>query len=235
MMINFIVLTLFDEMFDSFLNSSILKRAIDSNKLNVELIDIRDFSDNKNKKVDDTPYGGGAGMVISANPIALAIEKAKEMIKTSNYEIIYMSPRGKLLKYNVASEMAKKSIDTTYILICGHYEGIDERVLEYYNINELSIGDYVLTGGELPAMVLIDSVTRLVDGVINTESLKDESHTNNLLEYPQYTKPFVWNGLEVPEVLISGHHKNIEDFRKKKSLEITMKNRPDLLNLENKN
>ncbi len=144
-----------------------------------------------------------------------------------------MSPRGRVLSYDVCKNLADSSCDTTYILLCGHYEGIDERVLEYYNIEEISIGDYVLTGGELPAMVVIDSITRLVDGVITKESLIDESHTGGLLEYPQYTKPAIWRNLKVPDVLLSGNHKNIENYRKAKSLELTMKNRPDLLKSKN--
>lgn len=228
-MIRFIVLSLFNEMFSSFLGSSIIKRTIDSGKLSVKLIDIRDFSEFKNKKVDDTPYGGGSGMVISPEPVAKAIDHAITLVGNMDYEIIYMSPRGKLLNYNICKEYSENYENKVYILICGHYEGIDERVLEEYNVKEISIGDYVLTGGELPAMVFIDTITRLVPGVITEESLMEESHTNKLLEYPQYTKPSVFRGREVPEVLLSGHHKNINEFRAKKSLELTMKNRPDLL------
>lgn len=228
-MIKFIVLSLFNDMFTSFLNTSIMKRSIDAGKLSVELIDIRDFSEFKNRKVDDTPYGGGSGMVISPEPVAKAIDYALSLIKNSEYEIIYMSPRGSLLNYNICKSYSESCNNKVYILICGHYEGIDERVLEEYDIKEISVGDYVLTGGELPAMVFIDSVTRLVPGVITEGSLVDESHTNNLLEYPQYTKPSVFRGREVPEVLLSGHHKNITEYRHKKSLELTLKNRPDLL------
>lgn len=228
-MIKFIVLSLFNDMFTSFLNTSIIKRSIEANKLSVELIDIRDFSEFKNRKVDSTPYGGGSGMVISPEPIAKAIDHAISLVGDLDYEIIYMSPRGKLLNYNICKSYSEKYNDKVYILLCGHYEGIDERVLEEYNIKEISIGDYVLTGGELAAMVFIDSITRLVPGVINNESLINESHTNKLLEYPQYTRPSVFRGKKVPEVLLSGHHKNITEFRLKKSLEVTLKNRPDLL------
>lgn len=228
-MIKFIVLSLFNDMFTSFLNNSIIKRSIDAGKLSVELIDIRDFSEYKNRKVDDTPYGGGSGMVISPVPVAKAIDHAISLIKNLDYEIIYMSPRGSLLNYNICKSYSENCNQKVYILLCGHYEGIDERVLEEYNVKELSIGDYVLTGGELPAMVFIDSVTRLVPGIINEESLSEESHTNKLLEYPQYTKPSVFKGREVPEVLLSGHHKNIVEYRQQKSLELTIKNRPDLL------
>jgi len=228
-MIKFVVLSLFNDMFTSFLNNSIIKRSIETGKLSVELIDIRDFSGFKNKKVDDTPYGGGNGMVISAEPVAKAIDYALTLIKTKEYEIIYMSPRGSLLNYDMCKSYCESCLNKTYILICGHYEGIDERVLEEYNIKEISIGDYVLTGGEMAAMIFIDSVTRLVPGIITEGSLIDESHTNKLLEYPQYTKPSVFRGREVPEVLRSGHHKNITEYRHNKSLELTLKNRPDLL------
>jgi len=227
--IKFIVLSLFNDMFTSFLNTSIIKRSIEADKLSVELIDIRDFSEFKNKKVDDTPYGGGSGMVISPDPVAKAIDYAISLIKNLDYEIIYMSPRGSLLNYNMCKSYCETCCNKTYILICGHYEGIDERVLEEYKIKEISIGDYVLTGGEIAAMVFIDSVTRLVPGIITEGSLIDESHTNKLLEYPQYTKPRVFRGREVPEVLMSGHHKNITEYRHKQSLELTLKIRPDLL------
>jgi len=228
-MIKFVVLSLFNDMFTSFLNTSIIKRSIEADKLSVDLIDIREFSEFKNKKVDDTPYGGGNGMVISAEPIAKAIDYAISLIKNLECEIIYMSPRGNLLNYNMCKEFSESCSNKAYILICGHYEGIDERVLEEYNIKEISIGDYVLTGGEIAAMVFIDSVTRLVPGIITSGSLINESHTNKLLEYPQYTKPSVFRGREVPEVLRSGHDKNITEYRNKKSLELTLKNRPDLL------
>jgi tRNA (guanine37-N1)-methyltransferase len=230
-MINFIVLSLFNEAFTSFLNTSIIKRSIESKKLNIKLVDIRDFSEYKNKKVDDTPYGGGSGMVISPVPISKALDYAISCVN-NDYEIIYMSPRGRLLNYNVCNEYA--NMDKTYILICGHYEGIDERVLQLYNITEISVGDYVLTGGELPAMIFIDSVTRLFDGVITKESLLDESHTNGLLEYPQYTKPSVFRGVQVPEVLLNGNHKKINEFRQQESIKITIKNRPDLFENYNK-
>ena len=233
-MIHFIVLTLFKDMFDGFLSSSIIKRAIENKKLDVEIIDIRDFSKDKNKKVDDTPYGGGAGMVLMCEPLAGAIDYAIKKVSTSKYEVIYMSPKGKLLSYNLAYNLSNQYEEKTYIIICGHYEGIDERIIEEYNVKEMSIGDYVLTGGELPAMVLIDSVSRLVPGVITDDSLKDESHTKKLLEYPQYTKPYEWRNRKVPDILLSGHHEKIDEYRKEESLKITMKNRPDLLK-EDKN
>ena len=232
-MIHFIVLTLFKEMFDGFVSSSIIKRAIESSLLDVKLIDIREFSKDKNRKVDDIPYGGGAGMVMEAEPIAEAIDYAKSILETTKYEVIYMSPRGKLLTYNLVKDLSDKYKDTTYIIVCGHYEGIDERVIEEYNMIEISIGDYVLTGGELPAMTLIDSVSRLIPGVINKESLNDESHTNGMLEYPQYTKPYEWRNRKVPDILLSGHHGKVDEYRKEESIRVTMKNRPDLFKKEN--
>ena len=167
-MIRFIVLSLFNDMFSSFLGSSIIKRTIDSGKLFVKLIDIRDFSEFKNRKVDDTPYGGGSGMVISPQPVAKAIDHAISLVGNMDYEIIYMSPRGKLLNYNICKEYSENHESKVYILICGHYEGIDERVLEEYNVKEISIGDYVLTGGELPAMVFIDTFT--VEPTLNSST-----------------------------------------------------------------
>ena len=237
-MTQFIVLTLFKEMFDGFLNTSIIKRAIDENKVSIHIIDIRDFSENKHKKVDFPPYGGGSGMVMSPVPIAKAIEHAKKILKNDNFKIIYLSPRGKLLNYSLSKSLADNK--TNYILVCGHYEGIDERVIEEYNIEELSIGDYVLTGGELASEVLMDSVIRLLPEVINEESLLEESHTDILLEYPQYTKPEDFNGRKVPDVLKSGNHKMIAEFRKNQAIEITKKYRPDLFekyqnNINNKN
>ncbi|MEG1008921.1 MAG: tRNA (guanosine(37)-N1)-methyltransferase TrmD [Clostridia bacterium] len=225
-MIKFIVLTIFKSSFDSFLNTSIIKRAIDKNILDVKLVDIRDYTLNKNKNVDDKPYGA-SGMIMSVEPIDRAL---LDVIKDiDNYKIIYMSPRGKLLNYNICKEFATNT-DTTYIVICGHYEGIDNRIFDLYDIEEISIGDYVLTGGEIASQVFIDSITRLVDNVINKESLVNESHTNKLLEYPQYTKPEIYKNLKVPKILLSGHHLNIEKYNKEKSIEITKLNRPDLLN-----
>lgn len=234
-MTKFVVLTLFKEMFDGFLNTSIIKRAILSKKVSIQIIDIRDFSKNKHKKVDFPPYGGGSGMVMSPLPISRAIEHAKEILDCDNFKIIYLSPRGTLLNYNLSKTLAKSK--QNYILICGHYEGIDERVIEEYNIEEISIGDYVLTGGELASEVLMDSVIRLLPGVINKDSLLEESHTNFLLEYSQFTKPDNFKGRKVPEVLKSGNHKDIAKFRKDESIRITQKYRPDLLKkyIENQN
>lgn len=228
-MTKFIVLTLFKEMFDGFLSTSVIKRAIDEEKVSVDVIDIRDFSLNKHKKVDFPPYGGGSGMVMSCEPLSRAIDYATDILKKYEKEIkiIYLSPRGKLLNYNLSNSLANDN--SNYILVCGHYEGIDERIIEEYNILEISIGDYVLTGGELASQVLMDSVIRLIPGVISSESLIEESHTNYLLEYPQYTKPDLFRGRVVPEVLKSGNHKKIAEYRKNESIRITEINRPDLL------
>lgn len=228
-MTKFIVLTLFKEMFDGFLSTSVIKRAIDEEKVSVDVIDIRDFSLNKHKKVDFPPYGGGSGMVISCEPLSRAIDYATDILKKYEKEIkiIYLSPRGKLLNYNLSNSLANDN--SNYILVCGHYEGIDERIIEEYNILEISIGDYVLTGGELASQVLMDSVIRLIPGVINSESLIEESHTNYLLEYPQYTKPDLFRERVVPEILKSGNHKKIAEYRKNESIRITKINRPDLL------
>ena len=202
-----IVLTLFKEMFEPFVSTSIIKRAIEKKIVSIRTIDIRDFTEDKHNRVDFPPYGGGSGMIMSAEPLAKAIDYSLDLLKDDekDVEIIYMSPRGEVLNYNLAHELSKK--ESNYIIICGHYEGIDERVLEEYNVKEISIGDYVLTGGELACQVLMDSVIRLIPGVISEDSLKEESHTTNLLEYPQYTKPYNFRGRLVPDVLISGHHK----------------------------
>ena len=228
-MTKFIVLTLFKEMFEGFLGTSVIKRAIDEEKVSVDVIDIRDFSLNKHKKVDFPPYGGGSGMVMSCEPLSRAIDYATDILKKYEKEIkiIYLSPRGKLLNYNLSNSLANDN--SNYILVCVHYEGIDERIIEEYNILEISIGDYVLTGGELASQVLMDSVIRLIPGVISSESLIEESHTNYLLEYPQYTKPDLFRGRVVPEILKSGNHKKIAEYRKNESIRITKINRPDLL------
>ena len=218
----FDVLTLFPEMFDP-LNSSIIGRAKEKNLIEINLINIRDFSRDKHKKVDDTPYGGGAGMVMMPD----VVYDAYKSVEDKNAKVIYMSPQGKKLTQKKVEELANEK---HLIILCGHYEGIDQRVIDKIVDEEISIGDYVLTGGEIPAMVLIDSVSRYSEGVITKESTNEESFTNGLLEYPQYTRPEVFEGEKVPEVLLSGHHANIEKWRKEKSLEITAKKRPDLLN-----
>ena len=215
------VLTLFPEMFDS-LNHSILKRAQDDGIITINVTNIRDFASGPHFKCDDEPYGGGAGMVMLCEPLFKAIES----VVKPNSKVYYMSPRGKVFKQNIAKEMSKLE---HIVLLCGHYEGIDQRVIDYFNIEELSIGDYVLTGGELPAMVVIDTVSRLIPNVITSESLDSESFSAGLLEYDQYTRPAEYKGMKVPETLLSGHHANIEKWRAQNSLENTKKNRPDLL------
>ena len=217
----FDVLTLFPEMFNS-LNESIIGRAKEKGLIEINLINIRDFSKNKHKKVDDTPYGGGAGMVLMPD----VVYDAYSSVKTENAKVIYLSPQGKVLNQNKVKELSNEE---HLILLCGHYEGIDQRVLDEIVDEEISIGDYVLTGGELPAMVLIDSVSRYVKGVLKEESIQEESFSSNLLEYPQYTRPEEFRGKRVPNVLISGHHENIKKWREEKSLEITKIKRPDLL------
>ena len=215
------VLTLFPEMFDS-LNHSIIKRAQDDGIVTINVTNIRDFASAPHFKCDDEPYGGGAGMVMLCDPLFKAIES---VIKP-NSRVYYMSPRGKVFKQSLAKEMSALE---HIVLLCGHYEGIDQRVIDYFNIEELSIGDYVLTGGELPAMVVIDTIARLIPNVITSESLDSESFSNNLLEYDQYTRPAEYRGLKVPDILLSGHHANIEKWRAENSLDNTRKNRPDLL------
>ena len=217
----FDVLTLFPEMFDV-LDKSIIGRAKEKELINVNLINIRDFSKNKHKKVDDTPYGGGDGMVMMPD----VVYDAYKSVKDENSKVIYMTPQGKKLDQQKVEELAKQE---HLILLCGHYEGIDQRVLDTIVDEEISIGDYVLTGGELPAMVLIDSVSRYVEGVLKEGSTKEESFSEGLLEYPQYTRPEVFEGIKVPEVLLSGHHENIDKWRREQSLKITKIKRPDLL------
>lgn len=218
----FNVLTLFPEMFEP-IKESILKRAQENNVIEINLINIRDFSKNKHKKVDDYPYGGGAGMLIRPD----VVYDAYQSIENKNTaKVIYLSPQGKVLTQNKVKELSKEE---NLILLCGHYEGIDERVLEKIVDEEISIGDYVLTGGEIPAMVLIDSVSRYVEGVISAESTNEESFSNGLLEYPQYTRPEVFLNKKVPDVLLSGHHSNIENWRKEQSIKNTKNKRPELL------
>ena len=214
--------TLFPEMF-SILDESIIGRAKKNKKIDINIVNIRDFSEDKHNKVDDTPYGGGAGMVMMPDVVYRAYNSLENK---ENAKVIYMSPQGKKLNQEKVKELSKEN---HLIILCGHYEGIDQRVLDKIVDEEISIGDYVLTGGELPAMVLIDSVSRYVEGVLNKESIKEESFSENLLEYPQYTRPEVFEGEKVPEVLLSGNHKEIDKWRKEKSLEITKKKRPDLL------
>lgn len=215
------ILTLFPHMFDNFLTESIIKRAIDKNLVNVEVIDIRSFSKLNNNQVDDTPYGGGAGMVMMVEPVVDAINS----VKGPDSKVYLMSPSGKPFKQIDAINLSKEK---HIILICGHYEGIDERI-SYYIDGEISIGDFILTGGEIPAMAVSDAVIRLLDGVIKEESYTNESFSESLLDYPSYTKPPVYDGHEVPEVLMSGHHKNIDEWRKNEQIKRTQERRPDLL------
>ena len=217
----FDILTLFPNMFD-ILNESILGRAQEKNLININVVNIRDFSKDKHNKVDDTPYGGGAGMVMRAD----VVYDCYNSVKTDDSKVIYLSPQGKTLDQDKVKELSKEK---HLILLCGHYEGIDQRVIDEIVDEEISIGDYVLTGGELPAMVLVDSVSRYVEGVLNKESIQEESFTDDLLEYPQYTRPEVFRGKKVPEVLLTGHHQNIEKWRKEQSIKITQSKRPDLM------
>ena len=222
----FDVLTLFPEMFN-ILNESIIGRAKEKGLINVNLINIRDFSKNKHKKVDDTPYGGGAGMVIQPDVVYDAYKSAiTNNEKSEKIRVIYMSPQGKKLDQQKVEELSKQE---RLILLCGHYEGIDQRVLDSIVDEEISIGDYVLTGGELPAMVLIDSVSRYVEGVLKDGSTTEESFSQGLLEYPQYTRPEIFEGQQVPEVLRSGNHQMIDKWRREQSLKRTLEKRPDLL------
>jgi len=223
----FYILTLFPEMFDYMLGQSILGRAQARGYISAEAVNIRDYAKNKHRQVDDYPYGGGAGMVMQAEPICEAYEVLCARLNKSP-ELIYMSPQGEVFNQRLAKELAEK---TEIVLLCGHYEGVDERVLELTKARSISVGDYVLTGGELPALTVIDCVSRLVPGVLsNNESADFESFEENLLEYPQYTRPEIYRGLRVPEILLSGHHKNIAEWRKRESIKRTLKQRPDLLN-----
>lgn len=223
---NFHVLTLFPEMIQSGLNTSITGRAIEKGTLSLNTVNIRDFSHNKHGHVDDYPYGGGAGMVMQPGPVYEAYQSVAEKLDKKP-RVIYLTPQGKVFNQSMAEEFAKED---NLIFLCGHYEGIDERVLNKIVSDNVSIGDYVLTGGELAAMVMIDAISRKVPGVLNNDlSSEIETFYDNLLEYPQYTRPEEWEGERVPEVLLSGHHGKIEEWRRQKSLERTYDFRPDLL------
>ena len=217
----FDILTLFPEMFEP-IKTSIIGKATEKGIIDINLINIRDFSEDKHNKVDDTPYGGGAGMVMKPD----VVYSAYNSIKAEDAKVIYMSPQGKKLNQKKVEELSKEN---HLIILCGHYEGIDQRVLDKIVDEEISIGDYVLTGGELPAMVMIDAISRYVDGVISGESISEESFSNGLLEYPQYTRPEIFMGEKVPDVLLSGHHENINKWRRQESLKNTLKKRPELL------
>ena len=223
---NYHVLTLFPEMIENGMNTSITGRAITKGLLSLEAINIRDFAFNKHQKVDDYPYGGGAGMLMQAEPVYLSYESIAERIGRKP-RVIFLTPQGKTFNQDMAKEFA---LEEDLVFLCGHYEGIDERVLEEVVTDYISIGDYVLTGGELPAMVMMDSISRMVPGVLNNqESGETESFSGNLLEYPQYSRPEEWHGKKVPEVLLSGHHANVDKWRREQSIIRTAKWRPDLL------
>jgi tRNA (guanine37-N1)-methyltransferase len=214
----FDVLTLFPESFENFLKTSIIGRAIEEKKIEVRLFNIRDFSENKHKKVDDVPFGGGAGMVMMCQPLFDAIEHVKQL-EDDKAPVIFLTPHGETFKQEIAEEFVEQKMCSRIILLCGHYEGIDQRVRDALVDREISIGNFVLTGGELPAQILIDAVARLLPGVLGSdESASEESFSAQLdrkLEYPHYTRPAEFRGIEVPEVLLSGHHKNIKEWRKK--------------------
>lgn len=218
------ILTIFPEMFENFLTTSIIKNALENNFVTINIIDIRDFSTNKHKKVDDYSYGGGSGMVLMPEPVF----KALKSVKKTNSLVILMTPQGKTYNQKKAYSLALKK---HLIIICGHYEGFDERIRSFVDI-ELSIGDYVLTGGEIPAMAITDSIIRLLPGVLKEESHLNESFNNNLLDFPVYTKPSEFQGMSVPEVLLSGHHENILKWRLNEALKRTKQRRPDLLEKE---
>lgn len=223
---NFHILTLFPEMVMNGLNTSIIGRAINNELLTIEAVNIRDFAENKHNRVDDYTYGGGAGMLMQAGPVYGAYQSIVEKAHKKP-RVIYLSPQGQTFSQEMAEDFAKEE---ELVFLCGHYEGIDERVLEEIVTDYVSIGDYVLTGGELPAMVMIDAISRLLPGVLhNDASAEFESFQDNLLEYPQYTRPEEWHGKKVPEVLLSGHHVNIEKWRREQSVIRTAKRRPDLL------
>ncbi len=219
----FSVLTLFPEMFEP-IKKSIIGKATEKNIIEINLINIRDFSEDKHKKVDDTPYGGGAGMVIMPDVVYRAYLSIPDR---ENAKVIYLTPQGTTFNQSKAEELSKNN--NHIILLCGHYEGIDQRVINKIVDEEISIGDYVLTGGELPAMVVIDTLSRYIDGVLNKESIQEETFSNGLLEYPQYTRPETFLNEKVPDVLLSGHHENIKKWREDQSLTITKQKRPDLL------
>jgi len=236
------VLTLFPEMIEQGMGTSITGRAMSKGLIELKAVNIRDYSDNKHMKVDDYPYGGGAGMVMQAEPVFRAYEAVTKLKRTEENasketdsckkpRLIFLTPQGQVFNQILAEEFAKEE---ELIFLCGHYEGIDERVLEEIVTDNVSIGDYVLTGGELPAMVMMDAISRLVPGVLNNDiSAETESFQDNLLEYPQYSRPEEWRGKKVPEVLLSGNHKKIEEWRRQKSIERTLERRPDLLKKAN--
>ena len=224
----FDIMTIFPEMCERYIGESVIGRAVASGKFEVKCHNIRDYTENKHKRTDDSPYGGGMGMIMTAQPIDSCFKAVCKQCGTRPH-LIYMSPQGSVLTQQKAAQLAKLP---NIAILCGHYEGIDQRIIDSLVDEEISIGDYVLTGGELPALVLTDTVARMLDGVLtSSECYEDESHYSGLLEYPQYTRPPEWNGLTVPEILLSGDHKKIEQWRHKKSVENTFKKRRDMLSV----
>ncbi|SFA78085.1 tRNA (guanine37-N1)-methyltransferase [Acetitomaculum ruminis DSM 5522] len=222
----FAVLTLFPEMLETIINTSIIGRALSKEIISCDIINIRDYAFNKHHKVDDYTYGGGAGMLMQAEPVYQAYQAVKEKIP-DNKRVVYLTPCGKTFTQKMAKDFSKED---SIVFLCGHYEGIDERVIEDIVTDEVSIGDYVLTGGELPAMIMIDSISRLIPGVLNNDVSADiESFSDNLLEYPQYSRPYQWMGKKVPDILLSGDHSKVEKWRRRQSIIRTYEKRPDLL------
>lgn len=220
------IMTLFPQMCETVLSESIIGRAREKGLVEINCINIRDYTEDKHRRVDDAPYGGGMGMLMQTVPIANCYKAICEKSDNKNH-LIYMSPCGKVLTQERVKELAKMEEIT---ILCGHYEGVDQRIIDSLVDEQISIGDYVLTGGELPALVLADSISRMLEGVLPNDEAKElESHYNGLLEYPQYTRPYEWNGLTVPDILISGHHENIDKWRREQSLLMTQKYRPDML------
>jgi len=219
-------MTLFPDIFTSYMNESIMKRAVEKEIIEVHVYNIRDYSTNKHKKVDDYPFGGGAGMVMTPQPIYDTYKHIVDKFDIKDPKVIYLTPKGRVFKQTIAEEL---SISEDVILLCGHYEGVDQRIIDLIITDEISIGDFVLTGGELPALIMIDAISRLIPGVLNqNESFEEESFKDNLLEYPHYTRPRDFEGLKVPDVLLSGNHKNIDEWRKNESIKITKERRKDL-------
>lgn len=222
----FHIMTLFPDIFTSYMNESIMKRAVEKEIIEVHVYNIRNYSENKHKKVDDYPFGGGAGMVMTPQPIYDTYRHIIDEFSITDPKVIYLTPKGRVFKQPIAEEL---STDEDVILLCGHYEGVDQRIIDLIVTDEISIGDYVLTGGELPALIMIDAISRLIPGVLNqNESFEEESFKDDLLEYPHYTRPREFKGLKVPDVLLTGNHKNIDEWRKNESIKITKERREDL-------